>query len=212
MKAFYYENNSENGVLLVSGDRFVAIGGEFNDITVNRDNIPRIVNDIVQSCFDDEDFEYVYCTVKAHNDQNLTSNAFAGAGNPDAVIDEQDYAKCIYRSPDVPDVADLDSTDEDEQDEDEDEDPLERLRHEYNYLLAQMEERAGRLTDRVIDLEECGRRWEKKAHRYDADGNTRRMKECDRKADEFYTMARIFKDAARVLGFYWAGDHFIFDI
>lgn len=98
--------------------------------------------------------------------------------------------------------------DEDEPEEDDDEE----IKRDYNYLLDTLTARADKLATRILDLTECGKKWERKAFRYESDGNTRRMRECERKADEFYTMARMFKDAARVLGFCWCEDHFLFDV
>ena len=44
MKAYYYENNGYNGILLTLGERFISYDERIDGIDINRENIAKIVH------------------------------------------------------------------------------------------------------------------------------------------------------------------------
>lgn len=202
MKAYYYENNSRNGVMLVVGDRFIAFNDVFcgtRGLDITRENIPQIVTDIADWYSDDDDFNYLFDSIES--DTNGGNNVTGY--NAKEAIEDQDYTELIF--------IDLDEQDEDEQDDDEqDEDEQDETRRDYDYLLDTLTARADKLAQRVNDLYACAGHQGRRAAKYEARGDKKKMRECEAKMNDFFAVARHLQSAARVLGFAWIEDHFVF--
>ena len=57
MKAYYYETDAENGILLTKDDRWVGFPNIINGVEVCREALDRITEDFTDYAFDDDDFE-----------------------------------------------------------------------------------------------------------------------------------------------------------
>lgn len=87
MKAYYYENNGYNGILLVQGERFISFDEVIDGIDINRDNIPRIAKNLTESGFNEDDFNTMF-------GQNLGTLIYGE--NASECLAEQDYYEEIY--------------------------------------------------------------------------------------------------------------------
>lgn len=87
MKAYYYENNGYNGILLVQGERFISIDEVIDGIDIVRENIPQIVSNFVESSFNDDDFNTMF-------DQQIGTMVYGE--NASEALEEQDYFEEIY--------------------------------------------------------------------------------------------------------------------
>lgn len=86
-KAYYYENNAYNGILLTNGDRWISYSDIIDGIDINRENIPQIVENFTKWGFDDSDFEGIWGT-------NIAEQVRGEGVNE--VLEEQDTFKEIY--------------------------------------------------------------------------------------------------------------------
>lgn len=87
MKAYYFENNGFNGILLTSGDKWISYDEQIDGIEINRDNISQIVKNLSDYGYDDNDFNSAY--------EQECGTLVYGEGVNDA-LDEQDYTEEIY--------------------------------------------------------------------------------------------------------------------
>lgn len=89
MKAYYYENNGYNGILLTLGKRFISYDERIDGIDINRENIAKIVQNFTEYGLDDHDFETMW-------GQNL--GTLIHGENAKKCLAEQDYTELIYKS------------------------------------------------------------------------------------------------------------------
>ena len=90
MKAFYYENNGYNGVLLVSGDRWISYDEKIDGININRSTIPEIVKNFNDSSLDDDDFNSLF--------ETMSGSLVCGEDGAEDCLNEQDYFEQIYEN------------------------------------------------------------------------------------------------------------------
>jgi hypothetical protein len=90
MKAFYYENNGYNGVLLVSGDRWISYDEVIDGIDINRSTISEIVNCFNDNSLDDADFDSLF--------ETLNGSLVCGVDGTEDCLNEQDYFIQIYEN------------------------------------------------------------------------------------------------------------------
>ena len=87
IKAYYYENNGYNGILLTYGKRFISYDERIDGIDVTRDNIPLIVRNFEENGLDAHDFESICGT-------NLGTLIYGE--NAKQCLEEQEYTQLIY--------------------------------------------------------------------------------------------------------------------
>lgn len=88
MKAFYYENNAYNGVLLVSGERWISYDEVIDGIKINRSTISEIVKNFNDSALDEADFDSLF--------EVMNGSLVCGVDGAEDVLNEQDYFEQIY--------------------------------------------------------------------------------------------------------------------
>lgn len=89
MKAYYFENNAYNGILLESRNRAIIYDDVIDGLDINKDNIDRIVENWREYGLDDQDFDTMY-------DQELSSLMYSEDAR--RCLDEQDEYELIYES------------------------------------------------------------------------------------------------------------------
>lgn len=89
MKAYYYENNGYNGILLTLGERFISYDERIDGIDINRENIAKIVQNFAEYGLNNHDFETMW-------GQNLGTLIYGE--NARQCLAEQDYTELIYKS------------------------------------------------------------------------------------------------------------------
>lgn len=87
MKAYYYENNGYNGILLTNGDKWISHADVIDGVEINRENIPQIVKNLSEYGYNADDFETAYA-------QQIGTLIY-GEGIED-VLEEQEYTQEIY--------------------------------------------------------------------------------------------------------------------
>lgn len=89
MKAYYFENNGYNGILLESRNRAIIYDDVIDGLDINKDNIDRIVENWREYGLDDQDFDTMY-------GQELSSLMYS----EDAMkrLDAQDEYELIYEA------------------------------------------------------------------------------------------------------------------
>ena len=87
IRAYYYENNGYNGILLTYGKRFISYDERIDGIDVTRDNIPQIVRNFEENGLDSHDFETLWGT-------NLGTLIYGE--NAKQCLSEQEYTQLIY--------------------------------------------------------------------------------------------------------------------
>lgn len=89
MKAYYFDNNGYNGILLESKSRAIIYDDMIDGLDINKDNIDRIVENWREYGLDDQDFYTMY-------GQELSSLMYSD----DAMrcLDEQDEYELIYET------------------------------------------------------------------------------------------------------------------
>ena len=87
MKAYYYENNGYNGILLANGERFISYDEIIDGIDVNRENIGRIRQNFIDAEFDENDFGTLYAQ---------ECGTLIYGENASECLAEQDYIEEIY--------------------------------------------------------------------------------------------------------------------
>ena len=93
MKAFYYENNGYNGILVTNEDgKWISYDEVIDGIEVTRENIDRIAESFRENNYDSNDFQTAY-------DQQLDTLMYGE--DAQAALDEQDYYEEIYNSMDA---------------------------------------------------------------------------------------------------------------
>ena len=93
MKAYYYENNGYNGILLVGKDgKWISYDEVIDGIEINRENMDKIACNLAEYGYDDNDFQTAY--------DQATGTLMYGE-NAQAALDEQDYYEPIYDSIDA---------------------------------------------------------------------------------------------------------------
>lgn len=90
MKAFYYENNGYNGVLLVSGDRWISYDEVIDGININRSTISEIVKNFNNNSLDESDFDSLF--------ETLNGSLVSGVDGAEDCLNEQDYFELIYEN------------------------------------------------------------------------------------------------------------------
>ena len=88
MKAFYYENNGYNGVLLVSGERWISYDEVIDGIEINRSTISEIVKNFNANSLDDADFDSLF--------EVMNGSLVCGVDGAEECLNEQDYFEQIY--------------------------------------------------------------------------------------------------------------------
>ena len=94
-KAYYYENNGYNGILLANGDRWISISDIIDGIDINRENIPKIVKNLTEADFNSIDFESMW---GSHFPNLVYSDETYKVVTTQQVLDEQDTYEEIYRA------------------------------------------------------------------------------------------------------------------
>lgn len=90
MKAFYYENNGYNGILITNENgKWISYDEVIDGIEITRENIDRIAESFRENNYDGNDFQTAY-------DQQI--NALMYGENAQDTLDEQDYYEEIYRN------------------------------------------------------------------------------------------------------------------
>lgn len=87
MKAYYYENNGYNGILMTNEDKWISYADEIDGVEINRENIQQIVNNLSVYGYDDNDFNTAY-------EQGCGTLVYGT--DVDAALDEQEYFEEIY--------------------------------------------------------------------------------------------------------------------
>lgn len=86
-KAYYYENNGYNGILLISGNRFISIADIIDGIEIIRENIQKIVKNFTEYGLDDNDFNTMF---------NQASGKMIYGENANKAIEDQNTCEKIY--------------------------------------------------------------------------------------------------------------------
>lgn len=89
MKAYYFENNAYNGILLESMNRAIIYDDVIDGLDINKDNIDRIVENWREYGLDDQDFDVMY-------GQEISSLMYSDDARK--CLDEQDEYELIYET------------------------------------------------------------------------------------------------------------------
>lgn len=88
MKAYYYENNGYNGILLTdTAGRWIAYDETFDKTEINRESMNKIANLLTQYEYMEDDFQTDY-------EQKLDTLMYGD--DAQAMLDSQSYYKLIY--------------------------------------------------------------------------------------------------------------------
>ena len=87
MKAYYYENNGYNGILLTSNNKWISYPDRIDGVEITRENIPQIVENLRKYGYSDDDFIYSY-------EQQIGTLIYGE--DVESAIKEQNYVREIY--------------------------------------------------------------------------------------------------------------------
>lgn len=87
MKAYYFENNAYNGIMLVQGEKFISIDEKIDGVEITRENIPEIVKNFTENGFDGDDFNTMY---------DQAAGTMIYGENATEALEEQDTFEEIY--------------------------------------------------------------------------------------------------------------------
>lgn len=94
-KAYYFENNGYNGILLANGDRWISINDIVDGLDINRENLPQIVKNFTEAGFNDSDFDSMW---NSRLDTIAYSDEAYKPTTPEEALEEQDTFEEIYKA------------------------------------------------------------------------------------------------------------------